>query len=212
MTTESITFDIDDYNTWQQGTRVSLILDPEARKVYTFASVGNNSWPMSVHHRLHRTLATYDQSVSAESLQEWLEADEGRLLAIVTKYEGSEWDGSNHVGSWSDEEDDRRLDDELSDELTQDISSGAIATYWSASEYYSETEGEALEAVLRLGSIEKAAKQEVAAADNSGHLLDQADVETALRAILEGARDYQLDEDDENDAKTLAKIERVLAA
>jgi hypothetical protein len=212
MNATKLTINLDDYNNWQRGTKPVLYLDPEASPpaVESFASIGNNSYPMAAHHCRLMSLGSYDQSIVAESLTKWLREHEEQILAIAAGYEGAEWNGSNHVGSWTDEA--REASQQLDDELAQDLAHDAIASYWDADDYLNGiTASEVVDEAIRLGGIVEAAEYEVNNGETNGHLLDQDDMEVAIRSRLESERD-DFDEDDEDaDHERHAQIEALLA-
>src|SRR5690348_7086271 len=85
------------------ATKVSVILDAEGDeiRVYTFNAIGSGT-PMSVWHNRHRMIATVDVQTVPDALLEALREHEDTIRAIAARYLGTEWDGSNHIGRWSD--------------------------------------------------------------------------------------------------------------
>jgi len=91
------------------GTNVTAYLVPAEEsangqpKIYLFPNVGSG-WPMMAHNSRHLCLGSVNVDFVAESLVEKLESQKEKLLKIAGCYEGSEWDGSNHIGHWADAE------------------------------------------------------------------------------------------------------------
>jgi hypothetical protein len=83
------------------GYQIELYLDPETPEVYLFEHVGAGV-PMAAWHRRHRWVCSIPDHAIPASVVEVLETYVGHLVALVEAYEGSEWDGSNYVGRWSD--------------------------------------------------------------------------------------------------------------
>lgn len=92
-----------DYNHPISGYRVELYLDPENHRVYTFDYVGSGV-PMAAWHHRHRWVCTIPDRAIPESVAEVVANHVGHLVAICEQYEGTVWDGSNHIGQWADPE------------------------------------------------------------------------------------------------------------
>lgn len=199
-----MSFDID-VGGWPtiSGSKATLYIDPEGPRVYTFGYVGNASWPMAAHHRIHISLGSVPLSTVPNSLKEWLEAHTDEIEALIAEYQGSEWNGSNHIGKWSDESDE--LHTALDQQLQEAFNQNEIQTYWDASDWYAGDPQSVISAAIGAGSIETAVENELDSAQMNGALLDPDDAEEALRTLLkEHAED--LEEDDEK----LPKIEALL--
>lgn len=84
------------------GYRHYLVVNPEQRSVSLFYCYGAGT-PESVWHRRCTTI-DLPVGVYADSVVECLRAHTDELDEIADLYEGTEWNGSNHVGHWSDTE------------------------------------------------------------------------------------------------------------
>ena len=87
------------------GTQVRLILVPSLEndgviRLYDNAAVGSGC-PESVWHNRARSWSV-PVSADLDTLAELLADSEDLIREIDSRYLGSEWDGSNHVGRWED--------------------------------------------------------------------------------------------------------------
>jgi hypothetical protein len=89
--------------------RYGLYLDPEARRIGHWEMYGSGT-PERVWHG-RAVIADLPFGAVGESVEEIVRSDELRDLvaALFALYEGSEWNGSNHIGRW------QRDDDEYCD-------------------------------------------------------------------------------------------------
>ena len=174
--TMDITINIGDYSGWVSGTRVSLYLDPEKRLVYSCGIVGSGT-PEPAWNRRHLDLGHVGKDVVSESLEEWLRGQEATLAALCDCYEGTEWDGHNHVGQWSEEA--SELEEAFDCALAE---AEDIAHYWDAVEYFSPAEDDVIDAATRLG-IEAAVDHENDGALSAGVHLTKT--EEAIVSLLQ---------------------------
>lgn len=184
--TKKITTDIGGWPTCS-GASVSLYLVPAEEaadgipRVYSFGRVGSGT-PMLAWNRRHLGLG----SVDAESLEKWILARADELVELSDAYQGSEWDGNNHVGRWgfpSDEDPSQHF----SDELDRALQGGEIGTYWDAGDWLSPAGTSAyLDRISGPEDIERVAAEEVEEARNGGALIRQEDTEAYLRRLIEG--------------------------
>lgn len=101
-----------DTGTWSEhsGRSVSLYLCPADEcddgqaRIKAFHRVGPSGTPEPAYHGRWRHLVDYGPQVVGESVLDALEAREDEWLELAAQYEGSQWDGGNHVGTWSDAE------------------------------------------------------------------------------------------------------------
>jgi len=103
---EKIDIDIDDgpvtpdHDGRGRGWQAILILDPEAREVTVHAAIGG-AVPAPLWHGRWLSVSL-KAAASGEHLRDLLKGEEamGILNDIFDCYEGSRWDGHNHVGVW----------------------------------------------------------------------------------------------------------------
>lgn len=161
-----------DVGGWPQcsGAKATLYLDPEDRRVYTFGYVGNASWPMAAHNRIHTAVGNVPTTTVPESLEEWIEANIEAFEALTDEYKGSKWDGSNHIGQWTEKavEVSEALDMLFTDALNND----EIASYWDADEWFSGDPYSVIGAAIADGSIKEAVERECNDAKSNGAHLD----------------------------------------
>jgi hypothetical protein len=182
-------------------TGVTLCLAPDGRDVYTFGRIGSGA-PEEVWHRRHLQLASLPREVVGASLVEWLRKREDQLVRIAEGYDGTEWNGRNFVGRWSD--DAQRLAELLDEELQEAVSCHDLATYWDAGEWMSADPYSVCQAALEAGSLDAAAAAEVARARDEGAHLDVADTREALEELLLAWRDGLV-----NDRDPVERLERL---
>jgi len=93
------------------GYSVSLYLLPAEEtksgsvEIYAYSGVGNIGTPMPAFHGRWFGFGSYGVNVCGQSVLDVLKGMESQLLAVATHYEGTRWDGRNHVGVWADEDD-----------------------------------------------------------------------------------------------------------
>lgn len=109
-----------------------IYLDPVAQTVYTF--LDTNCTPATAYHNIDRRILSVSPNAIASSVYDWLSNVEDTLASLVGEYEGSEWDGNNDKGKWTE------AGEELLDYLNQ--LPREIASYWDAGEWFSPVEGD----------------------------------------------------------------------
>lgn len=88
------------------GYQVSLYLVPaeendgEVPRVASHSGYGNIGTPMLAFNGRWAPIASYGPQVVGASVREMLEEISDVLVAYAKRYEGTEWDGSNHKGMW----------------------------------------------------------------------------------------------------------------
>lgn len=92
--------------------------------------IGAHSVPMPGHHGRWICIAAIRQAVTGASLLAALMAIESDLLTLDAEYLGSEWDGSNQIGRWS--EDARDFEQDIA------IDTDRLISYYDAAEYYQD--------------------------------------------------------------------------
>lgn len=183
-TTTAITFDITEPLT-VSGAVNCLILDPETRRVYSWSTVGSGT-PVAVWNRQQITIGFLPDSYAPESLAEWLRGESEALAAIAGGYQGDEWDGHNHVGSWTEE---ATTAAGAFSEAVRGAIGGAVSTTWAASDWlYGDIASVRADALIA-GTITAAVDGILAFAKGEGVHLDRVDVEATLRGACEDAVD-----------------------
>lgn len=98
----------------KQYTTVTLYLDPEDREVYTFCCIGSGEPEAAFNHR-HISIGGLPGGFVPSTVENFLTLRIDDLNAIADAYEGTYWDGNNHVGRWTEE------GIELSNSLSREI-------------------------------------------------------------------------------------------
>lgn len=199
-----ITIDVEEYNhgAWTSAT---LYLVPAAEtedgipRVYSFGRVGAGT-PEPAYHGRHLTLADLPRSSVASEVRDCLLAHVDELVALSEAYEGSSWDGHNHVGSWSDDVDYAYA---RFGELI-----GGLPQYWDAGDWFSGDPSGVVDGALACGSLDEAVTREIDNASGTAQL-EREDVRRALRALIE-ERVEDLEDSDEDDQAELARCRSLL--
>lgn len=179
----------------QIGESASLVFSPEDRSVTLFRRIGSGT-PMGVWHGRARTLCL-QPSMRLEDVEAYLK--EGHLDEIedlFALYEGKEWDGHNHIGSWSDADKACEILDSIDQSLHR---SDNIGRYWEASDYLAGGKAgvmHALASLLREGksldeAIEARVEVEVDQASGNGVILDEDEVRKALQAWSDNCEEVE---------------------
>lgn len=187
--TETKTLDID-VGGWPtcSGASVTLYLRPAAERdcgrplVYSFGHVGSGTPAMAFNNR-ELFLGTVGVETSAESLRDWLEGRADELIELSDAYEGTAWDGHNHVGHWG-LTDDARLRFESA--LEQAFAWGEINTFWDAGDWFDQVRDDVLDAVLEKG-VDAFIESELEEAERNGALLRGDDVAEYIEDLLQHA-------------------------
>lgn len=181
----------DDYDTKcsENGDwRHRLYVDPETRRVSLHARYGSGT-PMPVWHGRAVELRVPSNAVGS-AIRAVVESDEclGLLGALCDLYEGSHWDGSNHVGAWQhgDDEYDRPRQDieEQIERLFDDV-----PTYWDVGDFmapvWQQSEADEVRARLAAGeTLEDVAYDIETDAESNGAHLHHDDMIKTLEALL----------------------------
>lgn len=200
-----ITIDVDEYNhgAWTSAT---LYLVPAAEtedgipRVYSFGRVGAGT-PEPAYHGRHLALADLPRSSVASEVRDCLLAHVDELVALSEAYEGSTWDGHNHVGTWSEDVDYAYA---RFGELI-----GGLPQYWDADDWFSGDPRGAVDTALLCDSLDDAVEHEIDNASNTARL-EREDVRKALCALIEERVEDLEDSDDEDDQAELAKCRKLL--
>jgi len=185
------------------GSKATLYIDPEDKQVYTFGYVGNASWPMKAHHRIHMSIGTVPLSTVPDSLKTWIEAHSDEIEALIAEFQGTKWNGNNHIGQWSDDAD--QLQETLDQAFQEALNQNEIHQYWDAEEWYSGDPGSVIDAAIEAGSIETAVENELDNAQMNGAHLNRDDAEQALRALLNSCVENRVGD------KDVPKVQELLA-
>lgn len=109
--------------------KTDIYLDPETEKLYTFTNTGGV--PRTVFHGIDQHILSVSPKVIPQSVVDALLYVESLLESVLKGWEGTEWNGNNHIGLWSEDS----LD--LLTEIQQKTNDYEIAHYWDASEWFS---------------------------------------------------------------------------
>lgn len=186
MATKTIIYDIGWYNAPQYNS-VSVYLDPESDppRVWTEGHVGTAATPFSVwHHRAVELPVGAEPCTVGEDLQRFLTGIEDLLLALVECYQGSEWDGSNHIGQWDDE---RQV--ELLEQIRDEAGQAHIAAYWAAGDWLIHTTPQEIAAHAKAAGGARALAERWAREAIPEAYLDVDDLEQAIEQAIEERRE-----------------------
>jgi len=193
--TEPRTINYDDIPTGRLGPNhcggtAALIITPSAENggtigLHIFEDVGGNSWPMRVHHG--RAIMVGDLAgKSGESVEEILREHEDLIRAIDAAFQGTRWDGNNHVGVWKPVDEDETADEAPTERVRAALAEAA--SYWDAQDWLGGAFADVvrgLYAALAEGqSVEEYAAAEVDEARASDALIDSGDVVGILERAL----------------------------
>ena len=117
----------EDFTAQEKAT--AIYLDPEKRNVYTFLETGGT--PMAAYHKIDKLVLRVYPGAIASSVYNELLVIEDRLAAILGEYQGTVWNGSNHVGKWSQDGLDQM------EALGEYQGQREIAYYWDAGDWFS---------------------------------------------------------------------------
>ena len=78
-----------------------IYLDPESARLYTFHSRG--SIPATAYNGIDQHVLTVRSLAIPSSVERYLLKMVGTLAFVLNSYKGTEWDGHNQIGVWSDE-------------------------------------------------------------------------------------------------------------
>jgi hypothetical protein len=172
------------------GEAASLWLDPEDRTVSVYRAIGSGV-PSSVWHCRSR-LVSIGADVELEGVEKILRSNEGLIAELFGLYAGTEWDGNNHVGGWSDQDRANDIVEAISDAIGAE---GAVRSYWDAGDWMSPAKPDVMTA-LRAALRERAdgdldAAIESVASDEVGAASDQAliDHDDTVRELTRWAAD-----------------------
>lgn len=168
--------------------RVCLVLDPEDEDVITSTSVGTVMTPMNVHHR-RATTVRVPVRASGEAVRRVLLEQAALVEELFDLYEGTEWNGSNKIGQWSDDE----RAEELRLQLEQALE--GVPTYWLAEDWLggdlTGVRVELRKAIEAGTDLDELAEEWVATGRSDGVLLEQKNVRREIDRLVR-----QLREDD----------------
>lgn len=163
------------------GTQITLYVDPENNRVYTFSNVGNGQ-PMLAFHGRRMNVGQIPLDTVPASLEAWIAAREDQFLELIAEYEGHEFNGTDHKGRWSERA--AELATKLDDELQDDLRGDRIQRYWDAAEWLDGDPQSVVDAAIATGSISESVEREVSDAAANGACIDPEATEAALRDLL----------------------------
>lgn len=160
-------------------------------------------------------------TVIPASLRAWVDDHADAIETLADCYEGAEWNGQNHVGSWDDEDGETRT---WFGELLARALDGTIHQRWSAVDYLQD--GLDVDEIVEASALYLWVQAEVQHALESGQVVEADDLRACavdaledkaedLRQALQEMGPEETDEEDDADdrrelADELAAIERVL--
>lgn len=127
------------------GYALDLYLVPAAEtddgipRVATHDGVGQIGTPMPAWHHRWASIGRLGAQVIGDSVREALESIEDELVAASEAYLGSEWDGSNLVGSWAATEEEVAYEDMPGRRLAaawEEAVQDYVRNYWDAGDWY----------------------------------------------------------------------------
>jgi hypothetical protein len=177
--------DADDLDTGAatSGYTASLYLIPAEEHdgkipaVTVHRGYGNTGTPEPAWHHRWTRIYGYGPAVSGDSLLEALTDLSDELIELAETYQGSQWDGHNHVGSWEITDG----PDELS--IQSHPRWGEVATYWDAGDYLATDTHGVIQETLQYDTIAAAVDTMIADAD-ADVLLDETDLVEAITDLL----------------------------
>lgn len=188
---------------------VYLIPVQESKKgvpeVFVYGSVGNGCPEPAWNHRWLNVSKVPNQATS-ESVEKILRDHETELLAIAECYRGAQWDGSNHVGNWGNEDDDTRITylcDTIFDAMSKAL------TYWDAREWFAPVS--IGDIVYDDSSLDDTVSREVSlAVENEVAVLEPGDVrDWIVQSAIEWV-DRNDDCEDEKDALLRSRLVAII--
>ena len=201
LTVTEININDNEFSLDTSGVRHYLVLDPEDDTISAGYIIGSGV-PGSVWHHRAKMFGIPTRAVSSV-VREILETNKDLLEEIVTAYRGSDWNGSNWVGSWDDSAD--GAEQKLTDLLD------AAPVPWDASDWLWNacTLNEVLEFIKDCDDdIDRWAAAEQDDALLNGHYVDADDlVEEVRYNIQEIIEDEVADlRDEAKDARDEAQV------
>lgn len=170
------------------GASVSLYLRPAEERdcgrplVYTFGHVGPGT-PEAAWNGRELYLGSVPTDCNEESLRDYLQSHEDAILALASRYHGSEInDHGNRIGSWEDDGEDV---DQILD-VPNAVNRGEIARNLDACDYLSTEKACVLDRACAEG-IDAAAAGEVSDAEVQGVMLREDDVRDYLQSLVDAA-------------------------
>jgi hypothetical protein len=195
-------YNISDFHGAVSGTQVQLIFTPSAEaggewSVCNWANVGAGE-PMDVYHRRALRLCSVPVETVAEFLEEWCREREQIWDELDACYLGSEWNGHNHVGRWSDLQ---WLDAKM-DSIDRDF-----AMYMDASDWLYADLPQAKRQILECESLDSLADDLISEAEPN--IIERTNMESELRHIAQRMLD---DLDPAEDLESIAKLRQLLGS
>lgn len=116
------------------GSNNTVYLIPALTKetspqVFVWSCIGSAQPEPAFNNRWYGVCSVPRTAVPSE-VEKVLRSHEELLIEINSFYDGSEWDGHNHRGSWADHANLDKLTAVIQEAMDE------VATYWSASDYF----------------------------------------------------------------------------
>lgn len=166
--------------------KTNIYLDPEAKNIYPFTNT--NCIPGTAYHNIDQFILTVSPSAIAASVYDYLIEIEEELQAIIEEYQGSEWNGNNHVGRWSEEG--MNLKAALSMNHHPEI-----ASYWDAGDWFEPVTGE-LKTAWEEGKTAEEIIDEQGCGDEINGMCDRSE---AIEWLNRKINEWQAEQDDQDE-------------
>jgi len=146
--------------------KTDIYLDPEKCALYTFTNTGGI--PASAYHKIDTRILGVRPSAIAASVTDALLEVEPLLERLTKEYRGTEWDGSNHKGLWTE------CAEELCEAIDEKIHAFEIASYWDASDWFGEVKYD-IKSLWMQGSCPAQIVDELGCGDEINGMCDRND-------------------------------------
>jgi hypothetical protein len=112
------------------GHKTDIYLDTEKRTIYSFVS--NGGVPVCAYNGIDTLiLSVWDRAIPAAVVDTLLDLEDD-LLCVLSCYEGTEYDGRNHVGVWASGATDAK------EFLWEKANSLSIGSFWDPSDWFGD--------------------------------------------------------------------------
>lgn len=189
MTKTEIKYELSNTHGYTSGTQACLYLIPSKEsasgeiEIYMDVQIGNGCSMPAWHGRWY-TLGSVGTECEPESLQNALEQFEDDFLEIDAAYNGTVWNGNNHIGQWDQDAIHNSNWDNIAMQAKENCNQ-----FWFADDWF---QGSLADIDLTKETIAAIAEWESGTAD--GAVLDQSDCETFLRHAI-GERVEEITDD-----------------
>lgn len=167
------------------GVKLRVYLDPRGDVPVVRAEQGINiGIPFAAHHKRLWQLFALGQDVVGASVLDFLRSHEAAIIALADCYEGTEWDGSNHIGQWS---------ADACDPFPCGVDPSAFANYWRAEDWLYDSND--LDGTETNSELDAKAVDLVTEAEREGAFVRLDDVRDVLEEWRDEARERNENED-----------------